>query len=113
MTGTLFSAWQATTQAEQPVQASRSIDIPQLCSPCRRSFQRLGSASLVASLAAFARPSLGLLASDISRTIGRPSIEKWVCARASVSRRPVLASVTVAGPVAARAAHQPAPADRR
>jgi hypothetical protein len=27
--GMLFSAWQATTQAAQPVQVLRSIDIPQ------------------------------------------------------------------------------------
>jgi hypothetical protein len=27
--GTLFSAWHATTQALQPTQAARSIDIPQ------------------------------------------------------------------------------------
>ena len=51
-TGTLFSAWQATTHAEQPVHALRSIAMPQACSPWSRSAQSVGSAS--ASLAASA-----------------------------------------------------------
>ena len=34
-TGTLFSAWQAITQAEQPVHLSKSMTIPQRCAGVR------------------------------------------------------------------------------
>jgi hypothetical protein len=83
----LFSAWQATTHAEQPVHLSRSIDMPHDFSPCGRSFHRLGSSSLCSALASSSRV--------VSRTIGRLSIEKWRCASASLVFPPVRVTATL------------------
>ena len=48
-TGTLFSAWQATTQALQPMQASVSITMDQAYSPRAGTRSRLAGASCAAS----------------------------------------------------------------
>ena len=47
-TGTLFSAWHATTHAEHPVQAPRSIAMPQVRAPIGCSAQSESSASRLA-----------------------------------------------------------------
>ena len=47
--GTLFSDWQATTHAEQPVQASRSIDRPQVWAPSEALAPEIGELFVLVS----------------------------------------------------------------
>jgi hypothetical protein len=81
-TGTLFSAWQATTQALQPVQIDRSIDIPHCGPPAGAGAISDGRSPFRCAVnAGFARSSASVVASAIGR---RSPSDQWSCVRASV-----------------------------
>ena len=77
----LFSAWQATTQALQPRQVLRSIDMPQAYAPGVQAGYMLPP-----PLGASTLRSPG----ETTRTGCRPSIAKWCCVVTSGYRPPVL-----------------------
>ena len=91
--GTLFSAWQATTHAWQPVQASRSIAMPQRFCGYLRSGYIEGRFACSGAL-----PSRSSLTASASATVSKISREWSIsvtpAGEASFSRVPVFWSLT-------------------